>query len=284
MAGFDTVVHHTSELGDWETVGRGPHAALRGLVLQYAGWMERTAFTQRIEVPSPMTVLIIPFPQPLYVAPPREPVTRRYNAFVGGLVDAFVVTEAPGGIGGGLQVSFTPLGAYRLLGMPQHLVANAVIDAVELLGNPMRRLIDMVIDLPTWEERLDAVEAFFLARLETAPAVTPGIAWAWRQMRASNGAAPIGRLAETLEYRPRQFIDLFRQEVGMAPKTVARILRFHRAIERIQLSNSVRWADLAAECGYYDQSHFVREFREFAGSTPSEFLGRKLPDGAGFLA
>jgi AraC-like DNA-binding protein len=284
MAGFETVVHHRSELGEWESVGRGPHPALRGLVRQYSGWMERTVFTRRIEVPSPVTVLIIPFPQPLYVAAPREPATRRYDAFIGGLVDAFVVTEAPGGVGGGLQVNFTPIGAYRLLGMPQHLVANAVVDAVELMGNPMRRLIDRVMDLGTWEERIDAVEAFLLARLTNAPEATPGIEWAWRQLRASGGAAPIGELAEALDYRPRQFIDLFRQEVGLAPKTMARVLRFHRVIERLQVSSSVRWADLAAECGYYDQSHFVREFREFAGSTPTEFLGRKLPDGAGFLA
>lgn len=284
MSDFDTVVHHRSELGEWEAVNRRPHPALRSLVPMFAGWMERTTFTRRVEVPSPLVVLIIPFPQPLFVAAPREPQTRRYQAFVGGMVDAFVVTEAPGGIGGGIQVNFTPLGAFQLLGLPQHLIANQVIDAVELLGNPIRRLIDQLLDLPGWAERFDALDAFFLRRLAESRAPTPGIAWAWRELRASGGAAPIGALRDELRCSPRQFIDLFRAEVGFAPKTAARILRFDNVIERLQVSESVNWAALAAECGYYDQSHFVREFREFAGSTPTDFLGRKLPDGAGFLA
>lgn len=250
----------------------------------FAGWMERTTFTRRVEVPSPLVVLIIPFPQPLFVAAPRQPATRKYEAFVGGMVDAFVVTEAPGGLGGGIQINFTPLGAYQLLGLPQHLIANQVIDAVELLGNPIRRLIDHLIDLPGWAERFDALDSFFLRRLANSTSPTPGIAWAWRELVSSGGAAPIAALRDELGYSPRKFIDQFRHEVGLAPKTAARILRFNGAIERIQLASHVNWAELAADCGYYDQSHFVREFKEFAGSTPSDFLGRKLPDGAGFLA
>ncbi len=284
MPGFDTLVVHRSELGEWEMVNHRPHPALRNLILSYSGWMERTTFTRRVEVPSPMAVLIIPFPQPIYVAAPREEATTRYEAFVGGLVDAFVVTEAREGVGGGLQINFSPLGAYQLLGVPQHLIANRVIDAVELLGNPIRRLIDMLIDLPGWAERFEALDAFFLRQLDRHAQPTPGIAWAWHQLAASGGAAPIRPLVDALGYSPRQFIDRFRHEVGFAPKTSARILRFTNVIERLQVSDRVCWADLAAEFGYYDQSHFVREFREFAGSTPTDFLGRKLPDGGGFLA
>lgn len=284
MSDFDTVVHHQSELGEWEAVNRRPHPALRSMVNMYAGWMERTTFTRRVEVPSPLVVLIIPFPQPLYVAAPREPATRRYHAFVSGMIDAFVVTEAKGGLGGGIQVNFTPLGAYQLLGLPQHLVANQVIDAVELLGNPIRRLIDHLIDLPGWAERFDALDTFFLRLLPGSVSPTPGIAWAWRELVASGGAASIAPLRDELGYSPRKFIDQFRHEVGFAPKIAARILRFGTAVERIQHSTHVNWAEIAADCGYYDQSHFVREFKEFAGSTPTDFLGRKLPDGAGFLA
>ncbi len=284
MSDLQPLVHHRSELGEWETYTRPPHPALRTTVGAYAGWMERTTFTRRVEVPSPLVVLIIPFPQPLHVAAPREPETRRYEAFVGGMVDAFVVTEAPGGLGGGIQVNFSPLGAYQLLGLPQHLIANQVIDAVELLGNPVRRLIDQLIDLPTWSERFDALDAFFLRRLAEANTPSRAIAWAWNQLVTSAGAAPIAPLRDEAGLTPRQFIDQFRHEIGFAPKTAARILRFNAAIERIENTIHVNWTQLAVDCGYYDQSHFVREFKEFSGSTPTDFLGRKLPDGAGFLA
>lgn len=284
MPDVETVIRHASVVGEWETWIRPPHPALRSLVEPYTGWAERGAFSRRVEVPSPIAVLIIPFPQPLYVVSPRQTATRRYDAFVGGLIDAHVITEIPGGIGGGVQVNFTPLGAYQLLGLPQHLIANQVLDAVDVLGPPVQRLIDRVMDVPTWEERFNAIDAFLLDRLSESVPATPGIAWAWDQLLASKGGVAIGALSSALEYSPRQFIDRFRAEVGLSPKTMARVLRFNSVIERIETATHVRWADLALECGYYDQSHFVREFREFAGSTPSEFLGRKLPDRAGFLA
>lgn len=284
MAEVDSLIQHASEIGEWETCVRWPHPALRSLVGPYTGWTERTVFTRRVEVPGPIAVLIIPFPQDLYVAAAREPITRRYNAFIGGLTDAFVITEAPGGVGGGIQVNFTPLGAYQLLGLPQHLIANQVLEAVDVLGPPVQRLIDRVMDVPTWEERFNAIDAFLLDRLSESVPATAGIAWAWDQLLASKGGVAIGSLSAALEYSPRQFIDRFRAEVGFAPKTMARVLRFNSVIERLETATHVRWTDLALECGYYDQSHFVREFREFAGSTPSDFLGRKLPDRAGYLA
>jgi AraC-like DNA-binding protein len=73
----------------------------------------------------------------------------------------------------------------------------------------------------------------------------------------------------------------FRREVGLPPKRAARVLRFHHAVGRINADQFVSLSAVAAECGYYDQAHFTREFREFAGRTPTEFIRSRLPVGVG---
>jgi AraC-like DNA-binding protein len=67
----------------------------------------------------------------------------------------------------------------------------------------------------------------------------------------------------------------------MPPKALARILRFDRVAERLLAVTEPRLAEVAYDCGYYDQAHLNRDFREFARTTPSAYLARRLPDGGG---
>ena len=73
----------------------------------------------------------------------------------------------------------------------------------------------------------------------------------------------------------------FREQVGVSPKLLGRILRFQRAVS--SAGSGPGWAEIAVRCGYYDQAHMVRDFHQFAGASPGEFARRKLPDGGGVL-
>jgi AraC-like DNA-binding protein len=72
--------------------------------------------------------------------------------------------------------------------------------------------------------------------------------------------------------------------VGLAPKTVARVLHFRRAVNLLRSAQTTRWVDIAHECGYYDQSHFNRDFRDLAGTSPGEFVASLLPGTVGIAA
>ena len=90
-------------------------------------------------------------------------------------------------------------------------------------------------------------------------------------------------LVEEIGWSQKHFINRFRDELGLAPKTLGRVLRFARAIEVIKGGRAVGFAALAAECGYYDQAHFARDVRQFAGVSPRELVRSASPAG-GFLA
>ena len=82
----------------------------------------------------------------------------------------------------------------------------------------------------------------------------------------------------------RHLAAQFREHVGLPPKLLARILRFDRVIALLRHAEPERWAEVAYDCGYYDQAHFNRDFRQFAGSTPGAFLASRMPDAGGFAA
>jgi methylphosphotriester-DNA--protein-cysteine methyltransferase len=87
------------------------------------------------------------------------------------------------------------------------------------------------------------------------------------------------RPAGEVGWSHRHLIAKFSQQVGLRPKTAARLVRFDRAADRVGRGRRLDWGLVAAEVGYADQAHLVRDFRQFTGSTPTEFAARALPSG-----
>jgi AraC-like DNA-binding protein len=119
--------------------------------------------------------------------------------------------------------------------------------------------------------RLDLFEAILAARLPRLRGIDPLIARAVARFGASFG---VGEVARECGYSHRHFARLFRESVGLKPKTYCRVLRFRRALGRLAGDPRPAWADLAAAEGYADQAHFSREFREFTGLSPGGYRRR----------
>jgi AraC-like DNA-binding protein len=92
----------------------------------------------------------------------------------------------------------------------------------------------------------------------------------------SHGVRPVGDVIQRIGLSPRRFGELFRSEVGLAPKAFCRIRRFSEVLKRIEPLTEVDWADVALSCGYFDQAHFNHDFRACAGLTPSAYLRDRM--------
>jgi transcriptional regulator GlxA family with amidase domain len=117
--------------------------------------------------------------------------------------------------------------------------------------------------------------------VEARPPASYELFWAWRRLRASAGRASVGSLARELGWSHRRLIARFREQIGMPPKSVARVLRFERVSDLLRRPAAPSFAEIAQDCGYYDQSHLNRDFRDFAGTTPGAYVAARLPDGGG---
>jgi AraC-like DNA-binding protein len=253
-----------------ELATRAPHPALAPHVRSLAGWCERAdGPVRRAELPGGRIVLVISF------GPTLDVDGRRFGSFVAGLHDTPAVTEHAGE-GHGIQAYLTPLGARRLLGMPMSELTRAVIELEDLIGPGAAELAERLATAPDWPARFALLERAIAERILDAPAVAPELEWAWRRLHDTDGAVPIGALATELGWSRRHLAATVREELGMAPKPLARLLRFERAVERLRAGAGL--ADTALDSGYYDQAHFNRDFKQFAGRTPTEYLVTSVQD------
>jgi AraC-like DNA-binding protein len=262
----------------WEAVSRAPDARLRDNVVSYTGYVE--------QAPAPMRRLEVPFagiPLILSLGPSLLVDGVRHRSFVAGLDDTATVTEYAGEQRG-IQVNLTPLGARRLLDLPMSELARQVVALEDLLGARGARLIERLQDAPGWEPRFALLDAVLLARLRDAAPVAAEVEHAWARLRSSHGAVPIAALAAEVGWSRRHLATRFRDDVGLPPKAVARILRFERVTDALRARGASSLADVAYACGYADQAHLNRDFRAFAGTTPTDFAARLLPGGAGVAA
>jgi AraC-like DNA-binding protein len=282
------VARHDSPLGRWELAHRGPTDALRAAVVHYVGWDERTPVPlRRRQLPIGAVPMIVSFGLPFDLLDPGDPDhgrRRRRISFVAGVHDAFSVVEHAG-LSRGVEIYFTPLGARRFLGLPLSEIANQVVELDAVLGTRVAgELVERLATAPGWSERFGLLDATIAARLAVAEVPTPSVAWAWKRLEETDGRLAIGALAQELGCSRRHLVATVREQIGLPPKTLARILRFNRAVGLLQRDDGARIGEIAHDCGYYDQAHLNRDFRAFAGDPPSAFLARRLPDGAGIAA
>jgi len=259
----------------WEAVRRAPHARLRGAVLSYTGYAERAAIPmRRLEVPHAGIPLILSLGPSLLVD------GVRHRSFAAGLDDTATVTEYAGEQRG-IQVDLTPLGARRLLGVPMSELTRRVVALEDVLGTRATRLVDRLANAASWDERFALLDAVLLGWLDAAPRVAPELHRAWTRLQGSGGAVTVAELAAEVGWSRRHLATRFGADVGMGPKAVARIMRFGRVTQALSAGGGSGLAEIAYACGYADQAHLNRDFRAFAGTTPTAFVARLLPDGAG---
>ena len=255
-----------------------PHPALRGHVLRYCGYAEDTARPlRRREVASSDVTLIFSF------GPPLEVDGARFGSFVAGIDERYTDTEHAGHQRG-LEVKLSPLAVRPLLGVAPAELTGRVVDVDALLGRSGAELCERLAEAPGWEARFALLDRA-LARRLAPDARPPGdMVHAWNRLLAADGGIPVAALAHELGWSRRHFGARFREHVGLAPKAAARLLRFRRAVGLLERDDGARLAEIAQACGYYDQAHLNRDFRAYAGRSPGEHLGRRLPDGGGVLA
>src|SRR5919108_4901857 len=216
-----------------EIARRSPNRALASHIRSLAGWHERTdGRVARRELPGGRIVLVVSF------GPSLDIDGRRFTSFVAGLHDTPVLTEHAG-LGHGIQAYLSPLGARRLFGIPMGELARDVVELEDLTGPGAHELAERLAEAPGWAARFELFERAIAERVLEAPPVPSQLEWAWQQPVDTDGAVPIGALAAELGWSRRHLAAKFREQIGMTPKAVARIVRFERAVERLRAGDDL---------------------------------------------
>jgi len=262
---------------DWpvDFVRWRPPPALAGLVVDMTGYRELAAGPiHQVETASLVVPLIFSFADPFEIGLGRQPGRAdRMPSFIAGLFGGPVLINSTGRAHC-LQINFTPLGAHRFFGLPMREIADRMVPVADIDDPGVAELGARVEEAADWPTRFALVEELVARRLGVATSLS-GAGRAFARLLRSGGTARVEALAGELDWSRKHLASRFRDEIGLPPKAVARIVRFNRA-QRLALGvDLVDWADIAVAAGYADQAHLVREFREFAGASPAGWLARQ---------
>ncbi|PBB25949.1 MULTISPECIES: AraC family transcriptional regulator [unclassified Mesorhizobium] len=258
-----------SIVGRFEMRRRHPDPALDGIVSDICGYRETAAgHFRNVEYASLTVPLVISFAEPFAIGLGRTPGDNdRFASFAAGLFAGPVMIESFGAACC-IQVNFTPLGARRFFRLPMSELTDSMVVLDDVLGAEGTALRERLGNASDWASRFDLAETFVTARLERAAETPLEIAWAYDRIIASGGRVRISSIAEKLGWSRKHLAGSFSNAIGIGPKTLSRIVRFNRALG-LSRRQTADWADIAADCGYADQAHMVREFRDLAGDAPT---------------
>jgi len=271
---------HSSPIGHWSVSVWRPDPRLDGLVSSMWFGEGKTAYQRDRILPSGQSQLLVNLGPPQYRIEPGPPEVRVpfRDVWYSGLHQGPIDTEAPHG-NALLGVAFTARGAFPWLGERMGPLSDRIIALADALGDGALRLRERLLNMASPEARFRCVERWLIARLEPRSIVHPAVRWAVDRISATGGRLPIEDLATETGFTRRHLGNLFQRQVGLSPKALARVHRFRGAMTLLHGANGqVPWARLAEQCGYYDQSHLINEFRRFTGLSPVELARRDRPD------
>lgn len=258
-----------------ETAVRAAQGAARTAVRGYVGYEEWPACRMvRREVARCGVALILAFGDSLGVCDgiAGAGTARSLGAFVVGNQSGPSLTQL-GGHQHGVQVELSAGAALKLLG-PVGELNDAAVPIEEVLGRWAVRLVERLGHAATWEERFTLLDGVFGAfDIPGGDGISPEVSGLRRRLVASGGRARVEPLMDETGWSRRLVTKRFRTQLGLAPKAYARIVRFQRALGLLGgVRDGHTLADVAIECGYYDQSHLTRDFVALAGCTPTALM------------
>lgn len=174
-------------------------------------------------------------------------------------------------------VCFRPGGAYAFFPGPASELVNGHVEIDDLWGSRALEIVDRVQNGGSTVERVDFLDRHFLHKFDNSPRHDPCIAAALNFITARKGQVNIDHLARSAGVSSRELERRFKERVGISPKQLCRSLRFKNVFAQLAASQADCGVSTALACGYYDQSHMIRDFKHYTGASPAAFSRSHRP-------
>ena len=177
-------------------------------------------------------------------------------------------------------IHFAPGGAARFFRQPVAEMRNQHVPLDALWGSSAAAAIEEQLQAAaTGEMKLRVLEAALQARAVRPIGETrhAAVDWALHRLSATPQMETLERVTARLALSQRRFIELFNEETGLTPKLFCRVMRFQAAIGQANSGAVINWSAVAADCGYFDQPHFIHDFKAFTGISPTQYTPLRGP-------
>ena len=155
---------------------------------------------------------------------------------------------------------------------PVNELNNLTIETDALWNNEVHDIRETILNTPGIKQKFNIIENYFLQKVDQKQEPNLLIKYAVDQLLHAPAVWTIDKLTRKVGVTQKHLISLFKKYVGLSPKQFARISKFQKVIQLAEKQQQIEWTPIAYECGYYDQSHFIKEFQAFSGINPSSYL------------
>ena len=205
------------------------------------------------------------------------------KSFVFGQITKYIEI-APTGVSGIISARFLPDGLTPFLDIPVSALENEAVPVSEIFFDEGKELEENVIGANNNEERIRLIEKFLLSKLTGSRAIDTITKSCVEVIFQSHGQINVVELADRMNINRRNMERKFTSLIGISPKQLARVARLQATMKMLGQKNFTSLTSLAYENGYYDQAHFIKDFKEFTGISPKSFFGDNLKLSALFTA
>lgn len=201
--------------------------------------------------------------------------TTLKKSWISGMKTNYILIDAS--VSNMLGVHFKPGGCYPFVEFPLAEINNTTLEMDTFWGNSIHDIREAILEEKDIEKRFAIVENFLLLKGRNKMENHELVHYSVGQLTASPQMWTIRNLSHKTGVTQKHLITLFRKYVGLSPKMFSRINKFQKVVGMIERQEKIDWASLAYECGYFDQAHFIKEFREFSGVNPRLYLEKRGP-------
>ncbi len=174
-----------------------------------------------------------------------------------------------------LVIQFKPYGAYPFLHFHLSKIHDRVISTQELFGDELLLLRDELLALSGSPEKFKRVETWLAHRFDNEKLPPQELLEFYEKLQGAS-ATSFAEIVDAYPKTQKHLIDQFKKFVGITPKSAQRILRFNDILHKIHNKEMITWAQVAYQCGFTDQSYFIKEFKYFSGFNPEEFIDKEF--------
>jgi AraC-like DNA-binding protein len=182
-----------------------------------------------------------------------------------------------------VMIGFQPGGLYRFLGLPMKEIYDDGFDGFDILDRDVRFLIEELKEIKQPEKINAKVQSYLIKKLPKVQELLP-FDMAIRQLQKAENNYSMEDVAWDACLGIRQFERKSHERLGMSPKLFYRIARFSKAYRLFEANQQLTWTQISHYCGYFDQMHFIKDFKEFTGDTPSLISSKLASTGLKFQA
>jgi AraC-like DNA-binding protein len=174
-----------------------------------------------------------------------------------------------------MGIHFRPGGAFPFFKLPADELQNQHVSVENLWGAEAGLLRERLLEAPTPQAKFQVLEACLITQAFKPLERHRAVSFALSLFLSIHTAPAISDISDHIGLSSRRFIQLFSNEVGLTPKLFSRVRRFQHVLRKIHSGAECDWVDLAASCGYFDQAHFIHDFKAFSGINPTTYMAQK---------